>query len=301
MITVIRLSPLRRAAIQRIVFPVLVLLSVIMIILGKVDQVVFEPLRISLTDATAPTLDALSRPVAAAGNVVDDASRLIHLYQENTRLEKENVKLLHWQQAALTLASENAQLRGLLKLVPESAVSYVTARVIANSGGAYVRNLLVYAGSDSGVTRGQAAITGGGLVGRVEEVGTRAARVLLITDLNSRVPVIVERSRQRAILSGDNSERPLLVYLDPAGALKIGDRVVTSGEGGVFPPGLPVGIVAAVDGEAPRVEPHVELSRVGYLRIVDYGLAGGLPTPVTVGPRGGRRPAAGAVARTSHH
>ena len=296
----IRLSPARRAAIQRIVFPVLVLLSVIMIILGKVDQVMFEPLRISLTDATVPLLDALSRPVVAAGNVVDDALKLVHLFQENARLEKENLQLLHWQQAALTLASENAQLRGLLKLVPESAVSYVSARVIADSGGAYVRNLMVDAGSDAGIARGQAAITGAGLVGRVEEVGTRAARILLITDLNSRVPVIVERSRQRAILAGDNSERPMLVYLDPAGALKIGDRVVTSGEGGVFPPGLPVGTVAAVDGGPPRVEPHVELSRVEYLRIVDYGLAGGLPTRITIAPHG-RRPETGAVARASRH
>ncbi len=271
-----------------------------MIILGKVDQVMFEPLRISLTDATVPILDALSRPVVAAGNVVDDAVKLVHLHQENVRLEKENLQLLHWQQAALTLASENAQLRGLLKLAPESAVSYVSARVIANSGGAYVRNLMVDAGSDIGIARGQAAITGAGLVGRVEEVGTRAARILLITDLNSRVPVIVERSRQRAILAGDNSERPVLVYLDPAGALKIGDRVVTSGEGGVFPPGLPVGTIAAVDGEAPRVEPHVELSRVEYLRIVDYGLAGGLPTRITIAPRG-RRPETGAVVKASHH
>jgi rod shape-determining protein MreC len=294
---VIRLSPPRHAAIQRIVFPVLILLSLIMIILGKVDQVMFEPLRIWLTDAAGPTLDAMSRPVVAAGNLVDYAAKLAHLHQENARLEEENVKLLHWQQAALALASENAQLRGLLKLVPESAVSYVTARVIADSGGAYVRNLMVDAGSDSGVSRGQAAITGAGLVGRVEEVGTRTARILLVTDLNSRVPAIIGRSRQRAILSGDNSEHPSLVYLDPAGAVKIGDRIVTSGEGGVFPPGLPVGVVAGVDGEAPRVEPYVDLSRVEYLRIVDYGLAGGLPTRVG----GGRRGELGTARGANHH
>ena len=250
---VIRLSSPLRAAVQRILLPVLVLLSVTMIVLGKVDQVVFEPLRISFADATAPTLDALSRPIAAAGNLIDQAYALVNLYHKNARLEKENIRLLHWQQAALTLVSENAQLRGLLKLVPEPAISFVTARVIANSGGAYVRNLMVDAGSDAGIARGQAAITGTGLVGRVAEVGTRAARILLITDLNSHVPVIVERSRQRAILSGDNSERPLLRYLDPDGTVKIGDRIVTSGEGGVFPPGLPVGVIAAIGGEAPRV------------------------------------------------
>jgi rod shape-determining protein MreC len=299
---VIRLSSPLRAAVQRILLPVLVLLSVTMIVLGKVDQVVFEPLRISFADATAPTLNALSRPIAAAGNLINQAYALANLYQKNARLEEENIRLLHWQQAALTLASENAQLRGLLKLVPEPAISFVTARVIANSGGAYVRNLMVNAGSDAGVARGQAAITGAGLVGRVAEVGTRAARILLITDLNSHVPVIVERSRQRAILSGDNSERPLLRYLDPDGAVKIGDRIVTSGEGGVFPPGLPVGVIAAIGGEAPRVEPHVALSRVEYMRIVDYGLAGGLPKPVRPGtPRGGGRGMPGRTVGTSYH
>ncbi len=285
----IRLSPSRRAALQRIVFPVLILLSAMMIMLGKVDQAMFESLQISLIDVTAPTLDALSRPIAAAGNLISDAWAIVNVYRDNARLADENIRLLHWQQTALTLASENAQLRGLLKSVPALPASYVTARVIANSGGAYVRNLLVNAGSDSGVAHGQAAITGEGLVGRASEVGTRAARVLLITDLNSRVPVVDERSRQRAILAGDNSDRPSLRYLDPAAPVKTGDRIVTSGEGGVFPPGLPVGVVAVVDGEAPRVEPYVEPSRVEYLRIVDYGIADGLPTPINAGRRGAQR------------
>lgn len=286
--TVIRPSPSRRAAIQRIAFPILVLLSAAMIILGKADQAVFESLRISLTDVAAPTLDVLSRPLAAAGHLIDRARGVVTVYQQNARLAEENERLLHWQQAALTLAAENARLRDLLKLVPEAAISYVTARVIANSGGAYVRSLMVNAGSDSGVGRGQAGITGEGLVGRIAEVGSRAARVLLVTDLNSRVPVIVESSQQRAVLAGDNSERPRLQYLDAPAAIRIGDRVVTSGQGGVFPPGLPVGAVAAIDGGVPRVEPYVELSRVEYLRIVDYGLAEGLPTPVGNAPRSGR-------------
>ncbi len=97
--------------------------------------------------------------------------------------------------------------------MPENSVSYVTARVIANSGGAYVRTLLINAGIEDHVARGQAAITGEGLVGRLTEVGNRAARVLLITDLNSRIPVMIESSHVNAVLAGDNSERPRLMYL----------------------------------------------------------------------------------------
>jgi rod shape-determining protein MreC len=268
--------------------PLLVLLSAMMILLGKADQVMFESLRVSITDAAAPLLDMASRPLAALEALADRWRGFIAVYQENARLAEENERLLRWRQAALSLSSENTNLRGLLKLAPEPAVSFLTARVIANSGGAYVRSLLVRAGSENGVARGQAAITGEGLVGRVAEVGSQAARVLLVTDLNSRVPVIVEGARQRALMTGDNSDHPSLRYLDTVSGIKIGDRVVTSGEGGVFPPGLPVGVIASIDGEAPRVEPYVELSRVEYLRIVDYGLADGLPKPIPPAPRVGR-------------
>jgi rod shape-determining protein MreC len=298
---VIGLSPARRAAVQRVSLPLLVFASATMIVLGKADQILFESLRASVTDTAAPALDVLSRPVAALGHLVDRARDFVAVYQDNARLVEENERLLSWQQAALGLASENARLRELLKLTPEPPATSITARVIANSGGAYVRSLMVYAGHDNGVARGQAAMTGEGLVGRVSEVGSRAARVLLVTDLNSRVPVIVEGPQQRALLAGDNSERPCLRYLDAGAGIKIGDRVVTSGQGGVFPPGLPVGVVASVDGEAPRVEPYVEISRVEYLRIVDYGLANGLPNPVPMALRSGRRADASTDSQPGRH
>ena len=269
--------------------PFLVLLSATMVILGKADQLMFESLRVSVTDTASPALDVLSRPLAAFGHLADRAREFLSVYQDNRRLVAENERLLNWQQAALKLASENGQLRELLKLTPEPAITFVTARVIANSGGAYVRSLMVHAGKENGVARGQAAVTGDGLVGRVSEVGSRAARIILITDLTSRVPVVVEGPQQRALLTGDNSERPCLQYLDAGAGIKVGDRVVTSGQGGVFPPGLPVGVVASLNGEAPRVEPYVELSQVEYLRIVDYGLAEGLPKPVPIVSRSGRR------------
>jgi rod shape-determining protein MreC len=283
------LSPPRRAAVQRVALPLLVLLSATMVILGKADQVLFESLRVAVSDTASPALDVLSRPLGALGHLMDRARDFVAVYQNNARLAEENEKLLRWQQAAFRLASENARLRELLKLTPEPATTFITARVIANSGGAYVRSLMIHAGSENGVERGQAAVTGEGLVGRVSEVGRQAARVLLVTDLNSRVPVIVEGPQQRALLTGDNSERPCLRYLNAGAEIKVGDRVVTSGQGGVFPPGLPVGVVASLDGEAPRVEPYVEMSRVEYLRVVDYGLANGLPNPVPIASRSGRR------------
>ena len=240
-------------------------------------------------DGAAPALDVLSRPAAALATAAHRVLGFMTVYSDNVRLAEENERLLGWQQVALRLSAENAQLRDLTKLVPEPRISFVTARVVADSGGAYVRTLMIDAGRDNGVARGQAAMTGEGLVGRVSEVGARAARILLITDLNSRVPVAVDGTRQRAILAGDNSARPSLRYVDAGGGIKIGDRIVTSGQGGVFPPGLPVGFVVSVDSEAPQVEPYAALTRLDYLRVVDYGLAEALPNPSTVAGRGGKR------------
>jgi rod shape-determining protein MreC len=288
-VPVIRPSAQVRATIQRTTPPLLILLAAAIILVGKADQTMFDSLRINLTDTAAPALDAVSRPLAAAGGVVDRVRGVVAMYQDNLRLEAENERLLQWQQVALKLSGDNRELRRLLKVVPDNAVSYVTARVIANSGGGYVRTVMVNAGSEQGLARGQAAVTGAGLVGRLTEVGSRAARVLLLTDLNSRIPVVVEGSRVNAMLAGDNSERPRLIYVTEAEALKIGDRIVTSGDGGVFPPGLPVGMVASLDHGSARVEPFVELSQLGHVVIVDYGLSGGLPQPVPVAANSGRR------------
>ena len=279
-----------RATWQRTAPTLLIVLAVAIVLVGKADQAIFEPLRIGLTDATAPFLDALSRPLAATSDAIERLRGIARVYEENLRLAEENRKLLQWQQVALKLSAENQAMRGLLKVVPENGVSYVTARLIGNSGGGYMRTAMVNVGADQGAARGQAAIAEGGLIGRLTEVGSRAARVLLITDLNSRIPVVIPASRTSAVLAGDNSNRPHLVFASDPKAIRIGDRVVTSGDGGVFPPGLPVGVVAAIDPGGARIEPYAELSTLDYVLLVDYGLAGGLPFPAPAGS-GQKRPA----------
>ena len=204
---------------------------------------------------------------------------------ENERLRRENEVLLKWQQAALRLDAENRSLRSLLDYVPEPAARFVTARVVADPGGAFVRTLVVTAGRRDGVQRGQAAIAGQGLIGRVVEVGEWSSRVLLITDLNARIPVVVEPSRHRAILGGDNRDQPELLYMPADVPVTVGDRVSTSGHGGMIPAGLLIGLVAAIDDDGIRVQPIVDLSRVEHVQIVDFGLPGGLASEAAA--RGG--------------
>ena len=181
----------------------------------------------------------------------------------------------------------------MLHFTPQGVRGYITGRVIANSGGAFLRNVLIDVGDRQGVERGQAALGGEGVAGRVTEVGSRASRVLLLTDLNSRIPVVLEDTRERAVLAGDNTSRPRLLYLPEKSAVQVGDRVVTAGSGGVFPPGLPVGAVSSIDGGVVRVEPEAELYHLEFVRIVDFGLSASvLPQSLIPAPkptRGGRR------------
>jgi rod shape-determining protein MreC len=257
--------------------PFLIFLSAMFIVLGKADIVLFERLRIAVADAAAPVLQAVAQPIATAASGVRNIEAVFSVYGENRRLRDENERLLQWQQVARRLQAENARLRGLVKFTPESAVRDVAARVIGNSGGAFARNVLVNAGSREGVTRGQAAATEDGLVGRIAEVGDHSARVLLVSDLNSRIPIVLDDTRERAVMAGDNSDQPRLLYLRANAQVKVGERIVTGGAGGVFPPGIPVGVVASIKGGDVRVEPYAELSRLEFVRIVDFGLEGVLP------------------------
>jgi rod shape-determining protein MreC len=119
-----------------------------------------------------------------------------------------------------------------------------------------------------------------GLVGRVTEVGSRTARVLLITDLNSRIPVIMETSRARAILVGTNGARPRLLYWPEGVQPQEGERIVTSAEANAFPANLPIGTVRHTANGVPEVQPFAQLNRLEVVRIFDYSL-GGVVAPET--------------------
>lgn len=273
---VLRIAAPIKVLAQRFTFLGLVALSVGLMILGKAETPVVEQLRSLVTDAFVPILDAMSRPIATVAEIGDEITGVVNVYQENVRLRQENERLLRWENVARQLQTENNSLRDMLHLVPDAPVSYVAARVVSDAAGMFVRSVLVTAGVHDGVAKGQVALTGDGLVGRVGEVGQRSARILLLTDLNSEVPVMLENGQMRAILAGDNSDQPKLLYLVNDAHPQIGDRVVTSGSGGVFPPGLPVGVVSSIGDNVVRVKPFVEFHRLDYVRLVDYGLDGTL-------------------------
>ncbi|HZD26286.1 MAG TPA: rod shape-determining protein MreC [Alphaproteobacteria bacterium] len=269
-----RVAAPARALAQRFALLLLLIAAASLLVLGKTRQDAISHLRTLAIDTLAPVLDAASRPVDATRQGIAEVRHFLFTYQENRRLREDISRLAQWQQIARKLEQENDLLRAKLNVVPAPRLSYISARVIADSGGPFVKTLLVNAGRNDGVKRGQAVVTAAGLAGRVVEVGRSAARLLLLTDLNSRVPVVVESSRYRGILAGDNSGRPRLIFLPASAKVGAGDRIVTSGHGGVFPPGLPVGTVSSVIDGKIRVEPFVDWDRIEYVSILRYDLPG---------------------------
>ncbi len=251
------------------------LLALGLLTLERVQPIAVEQARLRVIDTLAPVLDAMARPMTSIEGIVADARSYLDLRGENARLRTDNAQLAEWRNAVATLRNENRELRGLLNFKAEPGLAYISARVIADTGGPYERGLIVTAGKTDGVREGMAAMTGDGLIGRVIEAGDWSSRILLITDLNSRIPVTIADTGDRAILAGDNSAAPGLLFLPRDSAIAAGSRVVTSGHGGVFPPDLPVGTVEADAHGALTVVPSAELGRITYVRLVDFGLKGG--------------------------
>ncbi len=287
----IRLSIPVRQALAKLTLPVLIAAAFGLMLLGKADALLAERARMALADALAPIYGVLAQPMQTIHAGVSNARELFSVFSENARLRDENERLRKWQAVALALDAENAMLKANLRWVPEPTPSYITARVVADAGGVYARAVLLSLGPNHGIGKGQIALDDRGLVGRVTEIGTRSARVLLLTDMNSRIPVILEQSRARAMLIGTNGPRPRLMHW-PEGMMPAeGERIVTSTEAGAFPAGLPVGTVHYTANNVPEVETAARLDKLEIIRLFDYGLKGVVAPemPNRMGERGSRR------------
>ncbi len=245
-----------------------------LMMLGKVDADVMERLRAQMTDAVAPILEVASKPLEAVEQIFTNVENMVNVFEENDRLRTERGRLMHWKALAEKLEAENRELRGLLNAVHEKEPRFVTGRVIADAGGVFSNSVIVNAGGRNGLHKGQAAVTEDGLVGRLTHVGSRSARILLVTDLNARIPVLVEETGARAIMFGANQGLPRLKHRLAGSFASEGDRIVTSGDAGVFPPGLAVGRVASVNEDGVLIQPFVDMARLDFVRILSFGPAG---------------------------
>lgn len=267
-----------RALFERGLAAVLILAAIALLVLSKVDVRFGAWLGASVGDAALPVLAVLDAPALLLRRELDQLGSLLAVHDENRRLREENRQLLAWQAEAGRLAVQNAALRHMLAMpAQEKDLARTTARVMADGGGPFVHTLLIDAGRERGVREGMAVVAPEGLVGRVVQTGRTTARVLLVTDLNSKIPVVIDRSLDRAILEGDNSARPALRFTPLVAGFAAGDRVLTSGEGGLLPPGLLVGRISAVTPGRTVVQPLVDWAHLDYVAVLRLGAGEGGP------------------------
>ena len=266
-----------KSKLQRFALLALVMLAFGLMLLGKADTYLVEKGRILFNDIATPVLALLSKPAESVSAFVQNIRELASIRRENTVLREENERLTLTKLEVERLRKENAYLTELLKFVPPPDAVSISSRVIADTGNSFAQSLIAFVGQKQEIEKGNVVLTGDGLVGRIASVGVNAARILLITDINSRVPVKVEPVDVPAILSGDNTEYPQLVSLPNNVQVSVGDRVVTSGMAGVYPAGLPVGVITSVADGVIKVRPFINRNRLEIVRIVDYGLSGLLP------------------------
>ena len=257
-----------RILLQRFSFALLITVSVGLVILERLHHPVMENMRIRVVNSVVPLVDVFSEPVEAIATIGKAINEIFYVHDENLYLHKEIAKLR--KEALLThqISSENARLHELLNFVGAQDVSFLTARVIATTAGPYTRSLTINAGTLQGVKLDQAVVSEEGLIGRVIEISTRTARVLLVTDINSHTPVIMEKSRERAMIKGNNSSQLEAVYLPQNSRISEGELAITSGDGDLFPSGMPVGIVQSNENGKVTVQSLADWSRLEYVSVI---------------------------------
>jgi rod shape-determining protein MreC len=223
---------------------------------GTVDKVV------------APVGDVVSSPIRWVRVGVDAVGGYFFAGSQNRSLKRELIEAQKWRDEAIALREENARYRVMMGVKTDPPIPMVFARAVMDSRGPFANTRLVDAGSERGVGQGNPVLGQHGLVGRIVGVTKGASRVLLLTDMESRTPVLTTRTNARAILIGDGGPNPKLSYLRTHDPLKQGDRVLTSGDGGVFPRGLPVGVVVKGFDGSWRVALDADAGPIDYVQIM---------------------------------
>ncbi|WP_353200097.1 rod shape-determining protein MreC [Sandarakinorhabdus sp.] len=282
-----RSSAMRReqnlALVSAVISGAVIAAGLLLLLLARVNPETASSIRTMATDVAAPAwgvvrapIDGMTRLVAGIGDYFGAVSRAQAL---ETQLDLANARL----RQSRVQARELVQLKRLMAVREPKRQVIVTTRIAAAASGSVVRTAMLAVGSAAGVSRDMPVIGADGLVGRTQDVGQLSSLVLLITDPLSRVPVIIERTGQAGLAAGSN--QPTLVLIDRVGPdlpLRVGDRIVTSGDGGVYPPGVPVGVVIEVRNDGPVIRPAQPPLGAGFVTVETAWLQ--MPAAAATGP-----------------
>ncbi len=294
--------------VRRILIGLLALFLVALFLFWRIDSPRAEAMRSEFVDRFVPGFEWAMTPLTQVTRMASSLQSYARIYEQNQELRRELQKMQAWKEAAVQLEQENAKLLAQNNVRLDPSLTSITGMVLTDSGTAFRQSVLLNVGRRDGVVDGWAVMDGLGLVGRISGVGSQTSRVILLTDPSSRIPVEVQPSGEDALLTGDNSTRPTLDFIERPENVRPGDRVVSSGDGGVFPPDILVGQVAQdADGRL-RLRMAADYGGLEFLRVLrshpaerleDGGALVLPPEPTLIGPQLPAAPAARPEAATA--
>ncbi|MEM8743833.1 MAG: rod shape-determining protein MreC [Pseudomonadota bacterium] len=243
--------------------------SLVLLVFSRLENDQIREVRGLFTDLISPVLHAASQPAIYARRSKEQLGDYLDLFDELDRLKEENQKLKIWAWRAQQLERRLEHMNALLNAVEEPALKYASGHVIADARGPFAKSVLINLGREQGIRNGYAVVDGDGFIGRVVHSGDTASRAILINDLNSRIPVVVGPAAVRAVLVGDNTNKPRLEFLPNSAAVYDGDTVSTSGHGGLLPRGLQIGVVSGAS-KPHRVRTHATLGELELVSVLFY-------------------------------
>ena len=244
----------------------LVVLSIVLISIETIEAKPFNYFRSFIKDTIYRGSLAVSAPFKVFDNFAGYIDKHLNLYSNYDELKKENNKLKNNISESDFLEFENAQLRKLIEEQVSSSSDLLSARVMIDKQSPYLNSFIINIGSNKNIKNGMAVLDGKNFVGRIVDVNFFSSRVLLVSDLNSKIPVIIEPSGHHAILSGNGTNKPILEYLPENYTIQDGDKVYTSGKEGIFSPGIPIGEII-IEKDVVKTSLFSDLSQITFVNI----------------------------------
>ena len=269
----IRSAFLRKGTQQRFSLFVLTIISILLIFLETINTKPLNKIRSLIKDIVYRSAVVATFPNKIFSGSYNSVQDHFSLYRDYNELKKENEELKNKKSKSDFLELENSQLRKLIDEQVQSESNLVSARVLLDEQSPYLNSFVINIGANKDIKNGMAVLDGKNFIGRIVGVNFFSSRILLITDLNSKIPVISEPSGNHAILSGHGKAQPTLEYLSENHEIEEGDKIYTSGKEGIFAPGIPVG-EARIKKDKLQVKLYSNLNEITFVNINLEGFKG---------------------------
>ena len=227
-------------------------------------------IKLKFLDYSSYILKSFYMPLNTFKNSGDNINNIFYVYRNNKNLIIENENLKSQLIEQKFIRKENIELRNLLNVKKENSYSFVTAKILSQSNFSFSHSMILSVGLDNNISINSPVIYKNQLVGYISDVGNKSSRVRLITDINSKIPVLVLDKNIKFIMSGDNNNYLKLLNFGNTNLLENGDEVYTSGDGGMYPKGLMVGKVIKGSENQLVIEPSLTIGKLDYLQIIDW-------------------------------